>query len=1047
MTRNTKQTLEHALQELVQRAKKEDIVQLSQLGNRSGQSAILAELFLQLPGNTVWVTRDEKEARVFETLLKFWCKDKPLNLYRLTDPPEPRLYAAIQEKKKIAVLVPLELLRSAFPDRSSYDKTVEHLEVGERRSPIELSQRLVQHGYTFEEAADTPGTIARRGSIVDVHPVHDGDVLRIEFVDNAIGSITQLSAGKKKESLRTLVIPPARLGKGSVSFWSIWPEKPTLVYEDPEGDDNNMWKDLEQRDGFKRLIIYPFKTTNAEVLGVHAAPLYQNDLSGAANAFREKKKGGWSIHFLDTSGDKKIAYFVSDKLKWNVKTERAPELMEGFVVELSHQIFITDKELFGRQLQAREEKNILDQAFLSNLEEGDFVVHGDHGVGKFSGMKNNTVDGVTHEYFLLEYAEQDKLYVPVENADKLTKYLGTEQPKIHRLSGSSWKSVTQKIKEEARILAKDLLRLYAERTIAEAPTSGAETEEERRLRLSFPYSETRDQQKAIDDITSDLQRSKPMDRLICGDVGFGKTEVAIRAAFKVMMNGYQVALLTPTTILTQQHYDTFKERLKDFNVRIAILSRFETKAEQDKVIREIKTGDVDIVVGTHRLLSTDVSFKKIGLVVIDEEQRFGVKHKEQLKKLRKETHVLTLTATPIPRTLNIALSSIRDISLIETPPEGRLPIETIIEPYSDMLVREAIKKEFARKGQVYYLYNKVETIEIAAKRLKKIVPEARIGIAHGQLDEESLAKVMSEFDNGKTNILVCSTIIENGLDLPNVNTIIVENATKFGLAQLYQLRGRVGRGLRQAYAYFLYGSHKLTGNAKKRLQSLLEARELGSGFQLALRDLEIRGVGNILGKEQHGKVSAVGLALYSRLLAQAVDEIKTGKKQKEFRDILIDLPLSIGIPNTYIPKESSRLQLYQKIAGLTKIAQLNEAYGNMMEPYGKPPQEVKNLFALLKLRIAAQDTDITRIETKKSQQGDRLFITFSPSINPKMIPDLLNINEAWTFSQDQIRVLVSKLGDDWFGALEKIIELARNFRLEEIVQTQQKKKVPGQTQP
>jgi transcription-repair coupling factor len=1031
MTRNTKQTLEYALQELVQRAKKEDNVQLSQLGNRSGQSAVLAELFTQLPGNTVWITRDEKEARAFEALLKFWCKDKPLDLYRLTDPPEPRLYAAIQEKKKIAVLMPLELLRSAFPDRSSYDKTVEHLEVGERRSPIELSQRLIQHGYTFEEAADTPGTIARRGSIVDVHPVHDGDILRIEFVDNAIDSITKISNKKKASSLHSLIIPPARLGKGSVSFWSIWPEKPTLVYEDPEGDDNTMWKDLQQRDGFKRLIIYPFKTTSAEALGVHAAPLYQNDLSGAAVALHEKKKEGWNIHFLDTSGDEKLAHFISQKLKWGLAPERVPELMEGFVVELSHELFITDKEVFGRHALRQEEKNILDQAFLSNLEEGDFVVHADHGVGKFAGMKNNTIDGVTHEYFLLEYAEQDKLYVPVENADKLTKYLGTEQPKIHRLSGSSWKSVTQKIKEEARILAKDLLQLYAERTVAEAPTSGAETDEERRLKLSFPYNETLDQQKAIDDITSDLQRPKPMDRLICGDVGFGKTEVAIRAAFKVMMNGFQVALLTPTTILTQQHYDTFKERLKDFNVRIAILSRFETKAEQDQVIREIQTGDVDIVVGTHRLLSNDVKFKRLGLVVIDEEQRFGVKHKEQLKKLRKEIHVLTLTATPIPRTLNIALSSIRDISLIETPPEGRLPIETIIEPYGDLLVREAIKKEFARKGQVYYLYNKVETIELAAKRLKKIVPEARIGIAHGQLDEESLAKVMSEFDNGKTNILVCSTIIENGLDLPNVNTIIVENATKFGLAQLYQLRGRVGRGLRQAYAFFLYGSHKLTGNAKKRLQSLLEARELGSGFQLALRDLEIRGVGNILGKEQHGKVSAVGLALYSRLLAQAVDEIKTGKKHEEFRDILIDLPLSIGIPHTYIPKESSRLQLYQKIAGLTRIAQLNEAYGNMMEPYGKPPQEVKNLFALLKLRIAAQDTDISRIETKKSPQGERLFITLSPSINPKMIPDLLNINEAWTFSQDQIRVLVSKLGDDWFSDLEKIIVLARNHRLEE----------------
>lgn len=1030
MAKQAKNTTAEEFAGVIQRIKKEEVIHLSQLGSRSGQSGVLSRLLCDMPGNMVFITRDEKEARAYTTLFSFWLAEKNIPVFRLTDPPEPKLYAAIQEKEKILVITPIELLRSAFPDRTSYDKALEHLEVGERRSPLELSQRLLQHGYTVEEDADQPGTIARRGSIIDVHPVHDTQLFRIEFEDNAIVHISIIQ-DKKTKKVTTLHIPPARLSKGSVSFWSIWPEKPTLAYEDPEGEDNILWKDLEGREGFTRLLLYPFKTNNADVIGVHAAPLYHNDLSGAVKALKEKKKDGWTIYYYNTSGEKKLQHFLQNKINKTTEAILAPELLEGFMVELTKELHITDKELFGKTTNGKETNSILDQAFLSHLEEGDYVVHADHGVGKFTEMKINTVDGVSHEYFLLEYAEQDKLYVPVENADKLTKYLGTEQPKVHRLSGTSWKSITIKIKEEARVLAKELLELYARRTLSKAPAFSAETEDERKLRLAFPYEETEDQKKAIADITRDLQKNKPMDRLICGDVGFGKTEVAIRAAFKVLSQGHQVALLSPTTILTQQHYDTFKERLKDFNVKIGNLSRFQTRAEQEEVVRNIQTGDVDIVVGTHRLLSEDVNFKKLGLIIIDEEQRFGVKHKEQLKRLRTETHVLTLTATPIPRTLNIALSGIRDISLIETPPEGRLPIETIIEPYSDLLIKEAIKKEFNRGGQVYYLYNKVETIELAAKRIQRIIPEARIGIAHGQLDEEELSRVMSEFDTRKTNILVCSTIIENGLDLPNVNTIIVENTTKFGLAQLYQLRGRVGRGLRQAYAYFLYGSHKLIGNAKRRLQSLLEARELGSGFQLALRDLEIRGVGNILGKEQHGKVSAVGLALYSRLLSQAVEEIKSGKTQKEFRDILIDLPLTINIPNTYIAKESSRLQLYQKIASITNVAKLHEAHGIMIEAYGKPPQEVKNLYILLKLRIVAQETDITRIEFKKTAHGDKLSLTFSPSINPQMIPMLLDINDSWTFTQEHIKIPIQKLGEKWFNELESIIDLAKKYPLEE----------------
>lgn len=1024
-----KKTEKNQIHDLVEKAKAQEVLTISQLGNRSSQTFIMTRLFEELPGNFAWIVKDEKEARAMEALCAFWLNGTSVGLFRLTT-ATPELYARIQEKQKTVIIINLDLLRNAYPDRSSYVKSCEHLEIGERRSPIELSQRLIQHGYSFTKEADVSGTFARRGGILDVYPVNKSGVTRIEFSDNAVQSIEDVS-GKKALKVQRVLIPPARLTKGSVSFWSIWPEKPTIVYEDPEGDDHPLWQDVVKRDGLKKIVIHPFKTTTSDVMGAHTVPLFHNDLKAAIEFCKQKKKEGWHITFFETGMTNRLKGFVHKALKWDHKINGGPENLDGFSLALSKEAVITDKEIFGKEVTEKREANILDQAFLSKLEEGDFVVHADHGVGKFIGMQTNTIENVSREYFVLEYAEQDKLYVPVENADKLTKYLGSEMPKLHRLSGSSWNAITRKIKDEARVLAKELLQLYAKRSITQAPACGAETPIEQTLRTTFPYQETTDQMQAIQEVTSDMQKTKPMDRLICGDVGFGKTEVAIRAACKAAANGLQVALLSPTTILTQQHYDTFKERLKGFDFEIGILSRFETRQQQDEVIAKMRTGEVKIVIGTHRLLSPDVKFKKLGLVIIDEEQRFGVKHKEQLKRLRTESHVLTLTATPIPRTLNIALSGIRDISLIETPPEGRLPIETIIEPYSDSLVQEAIRREYARGGQVYYLYNNVETIELASKRLQKITPESKIGIAHGQLDEETLSKVMSSFDTGKANLLVCSTIIENGLDLPNVNTIIVENATKFGLAQLYQLRGRVGRGLRQAYAYFLYGSAKLTGMAKRRLQSLLEARELGSGFQLALRDLEIRGVGNILGREQHGKVSAVGLALYSRLLSQAVEEIKTGKPSGEFRDILIDLPISIGIPTTYIPKEANRLRLYQKIAEITRVAALQEAFGDMKEAYGNPPQEVKNLFALLKLRSNAQLTDISRIEVKNSAQGQKLFITFAPTINPKMIPSLLETSDSWTFSQEQIRINLAQLGTDWFKGLEQVIDIAKGFKLEQ----------------
>jgi len=496
------------------------------------------------------------------------------------------------------------------------------------------------------------------------------------------------------------------------------------------------------------------------------------------------------------------------------------------------------------------------------------------------------------------------------------------------------------------------------------------------------------------------------------------------------MNKKQVALLSPTTILTQQHYDTFKERLKKFSVKVGILSRFETEKEQDDTITKLKSGLIDIVIGTHRLLSSDVNFKNLGLIIIDEEQRFGVKAKEKLKALRTHAHILTLTATPIPRTLNIALAGVRDISIIETPPEGRLPIQTYIEPYSEEIIKKTINAELKRKGQIYYLHNKVETISFAAKELKKLITKAKVGIAHGRLPERELAKAMQNFDTRQTDMLVCSTIIENGLDLPNVNTLIVDNATNFGLAQLYQLRGRIGRGERQAYAYFLYHRKKLKGNAKKRLQALMEAKKLGSGFQLALRDLEIRGAGNILGREQHGKVSAIGLSLYTRLLAQAIEELKFGKVQEPVRDIIIDLPLESYIPQKFLPEEE-RLMLYQKMAGIFSLDELKELKDKMIRSRTKEeqrtfPVELLNLFEILEIKILAQKTDISHIDTtlvtdEFGHQKRKLLIKFLFPIKPENLAKLLQKNPDWKFSDDSIKISFDQLGKNWLTELKKVI--------------------------
>jgi transcription-repair coupling factor (superfamily II helicase) len=629
----------------------------------------------------------------------------------------------------------------------------------------------------------------------------------------------------------------------------------------------------------------------------------------------------------------------------------------------------TDAELFGRLRRpsrssrgARTRTEDLTKEFTLDFAPDELVVHIDHGIARFKGMRLIESEGAQREYLELEYAEEDKLFVPVENLDRVQKYLGGEgQPALHRLGTSDWTRARGRARKVVQDVADELLKVYALREARPGIAFAPDTAWQQELESSFPYEETPDQVAALAEIKADMESDRPMDRLLCGDVGFGKTELALRAAFKAAMSGKQVALLAPTTVLAQQHFHVFRERLAKFPVVVEMLSRFVDGETQALTIEGIKAGQVDIVVGTHRLLQRDVRFKRLGLLIVDEEHRFGVMQKERLKKLRTQLDVLSLSATPIPRTLHMAVGGIRDMSVIQTPPEERQPIKTYVTADDDELVGEAITRELQRGGQVYYVHNRVRTIQKAAERIRQLVPKARVAVGHGQMGEDELANVMVDFESAKHDVLVCTTIIESGLDIPNVNTIIVERSDRFGLAQLYQLRGRVGRSGRRAYAYFLYDPRRsLTEQADKRLDVISGLHELGQGFKIALRDLEIRGAGNLLGTEQHGAIAAVGFEMYLQMLQGAVAKMRSGAEETVVGDVLsttemnLDLPLDHFIPRSYIRDEKLRLGAYRQLAGTEDEQELDSILRSLEDRYGAGPKQLDNLAYSLRVKLRGQ---------------------------------------------------------------------------------------------
>ncbi|HEY8771720.1 MAG TPA: transcription-repair coupling factor [Candidatus Limnocylindria bacterium] len=659
-------------------------------------------------------------------------------------------------------------------------------------------------------------------------------------------------------------------------------------------------------------------------------------------------------------------------------------LSGGFTHATSELVVVTDRELFGatRVRRLTPSKRAMTRDLIGKLAVGDAVVHIDHGIARYAGMTQREYGGATKEYLQLDFAGDDKIFLPADQIGRITRYSGGPAPTLSRLGGTDWERTKGRVRRAVAELAEDLLAIYAARASAPGFSFSPDTTWQRELEEAFPYTETKDQERTIQEVKADMLRRRPMDRLVCGDVGYGKTEVALRAAFKAVQDGKQVAVLVPTTVLAQQHLGTFRRRLAPFPVRVEMLSRFVGKAEQGRIVEVTAGGEVDILIGTHRILSRDIAFADLGLLVVDEEQRFGVGHKERIKSMRREVDVLTLSATPIPRTLHLSLVGIRDLSVIETPPEARLPILTRIAEDDDGLVRDAINRELDRGGQVFYVHNRVETIEAAAERVRRLVPRAKVAIGHGQMAEGMLERVMLDYDAGRFDVLVCTTIIESGLDIPNANTIVIARADTLGLAQLYQLRGRVGRSDRRAYAYLLHRrGQPLSAVARKRLHAIFSASDLGAGYQIALSDLEIRGAGNILGAEQHGFMAAVGFELYTRMLAEAVDAGRGRAIEPEPAGVRLDLPGSAYLPDDFIADAGAKLEAYRRFAAIHSEADVAALRTELRDRFGPAPEPVEGLFRAVAVRMAAEAASVSEVRVDEGRltlrwwRYDRAMVT------------------------------------------------------------------------
>ena len=961
-----------------------------------------------------------------------------------------KVIKALLEEKELTVVTSIDGCMDFLEPLEKIKEQLIHYESDSTVDIEQLKNQLVALGYERVGQVEMPGQFSVRGGIVDIYCLTEENPWRIELWGDEIDSIRSFEPESQRslENLEELTIYPAveHIGdKDMVSFLDYFPEERTIIFLDEpnrltekggaveeeyrqsrmhreeKGSRNlpenwlcsfeQLQKELNKRNCISVCALEPkqagWKVREKFYLEVKSISAYNNSFELLVKDLHQYKKQGYRIALL--SGSRTRAERLAKDLQeeglaafygQDYDREICPgEIMvvyghakKGFEYPLIKFAVMTESDIFGQEQKKKKKKNYSGSRIqdFAELSIGDFVVHEKHGLGIYRGIEKVEVDRIVKDYIKIEYRGGSNLYIPATQLDCLQKYSGADAskaPKLNKLGTQEWNKTKSKVRGAVKNIAKELVELYAVRQEKEGYVCGPDTVWQREFEEMFPYEETEDQLSAIEDAKRDMESTRIMDRLICGDVGYGKTEVALRAAFKEVQESRQVAYLAPTTILAQQIYNTFVQRMKEFPVRVELLCRFRTPAQQKKAIEDLKKGQVDVIIGTHRILSKDVQFKNLGLLIVDEEQRFGVTHKEKIKQLKKDVDVLTLTATPIPRTLHMSLIGIRDMSVLEEPPMDRMPIQTYVMEYDEETVREAINRELRRGGQVYYVYNRVTDIADVALRIAKLVPDARVDFAHGQMSERELENVMYSFVNGDIDVLVSTTIIETGLDISNVNTMIIHDSDRYGLSQLYQLRGRIGRSNRTAYAFLMYRKNvMLKETAEKRLAAIREYTDLGSGFKIAMRDLELRGAGNLLGAQQHGHMNAVGYDLYCKMLNEAVKEAKGIHTMEDF-ETSVDLNVDAYIPDSYISNEFQKLDIYKRIAGIETQQDYDDMLEELLDRFGEPGKAVLNLLAIAKLKAIAHQGYVTEI--KQTGKTVRFTLYEKARLNTEGFPALM----------------------------------------------------------
>lgn len=961
-----------------------------------------------------------------------------------------KVIKALLEEKELTVVTSIDGCMDFLESLEKIKEQLIHYESDSTVDIEQLKNQLVALGYERVGQVEMPGQFSVRGGIVDIYCLTEENPWRIELWGDEIDSIRSFDPESQRslENLEELTIYPAVEHTGDkdmVSFLDYFPEERTIIFLDEpnrltekggaveeeyrqsrmhreeKGSRNlpenwlcsfeQLQKELNKRNCISVCALEPkqagWKVREKFYLEVKSISAYNNSFELLVKDLHQYKKQGYRIALL--SGSRTRAERLAKDLQeeglaafygQDYDREICPgEIMvvyghakKGFEYPLVKFAVMTESDIFGQEQKKKKKKNYSGSRIqdFAELSIGDFVVHEKHGLGIYRGIEKVEVDRIVKDYIKIEYRGGSNLYIPATQLDCLQKYSGADAskaPKLNKLGTQEWNKTKIKVRGAVKNIAKELVELYAVRQEKEGYVCGPDTVWQREFEEMFPYEETEDQLSAIEDAKRDMESTRIMDRLICGDVGYGKTEVALRAAFKEVQESRQVAYLAPTTILAQQIYNTFVQRMKEFPVRVELLCRFRTPAQQKKAIEDLKKGQVDVIIGTHRILSKDVQFKNLGLLIVDEEQRFGVTHKEKIKQLKKDVDVLTLTATPIPRTLHMSLIGIRDMSVLEEPPMDRMPIQTYVMEYDEETVREAINRELRRGGQVYYVYNRVTDIADVALRIAKLVPDARVDFAHGQMSERELENVMYSFVNGDIDVLVSTTIIETGLDISNVNTMIIHDSDRYGLSQLYQLRGRIGRSNRTAYAFLMYRKNvMLKETAEKRLAAIREYTDLGSGFKIAMRDLELRGAGNLLGAQQHGHMNAVGYDLYCKMLNEAVKEAKGIHTMEDF-ETSVDLNVDAYIPDSYISNEFQKLDIYKRIAGIETQQDYDDMLEELLDRFGEPGKAVLNLLAIAKLKAIAHQGYVTEI--KQTGKTVRFTLYEKARLNTEGFPALM----------------------------------------------------------